>query len=311
MTVLAQGKILVIGASGLAGRRLTTALLAEGRAVRCLARNPVRVADLAVAGCEIVQGDIADSLAVQRAMESVQAVYISIHTLSPQPGGGARARFMDIETSGVRNVLAACRSHGAHRVIYVTSFGVAPDAPSEWLRERWRTEQLLLNSGLDATVIRPGMIVGVGGQGFDTVVSQAKRRVAITLGGNRPKMRSIALDDLVTYLVGILDEPRTYGECYEVGNEDIFSMNEMIDLVADMLGHRHPVKTQIPRGLLGALAPLVERMTKLPKGAVKGFLQSLQADSVGDPMPIRAILPRQLLSFRQAAERALTINQRT
>jgi uncharacterized protein YbjT (DUF2867 family) len=95
------------------------------------------------------------------------------------------------------------RDHG----VYQTSLGISRDAPSEWLRERWQTKRLLLSSALDATIIRLGNIVGVGGRGCDTIVSQAKRRIAITLGGNRPKMRTIALDDLVYYLVGVLDDP--------------------------------------------------------------------------------------------------------
>lgn len=297
--------ILVIGASGFVGGHLAKALLAEGHAVRCLARDPARLQDLAAAGCEGVQGDIADLSSVQRAMESVQAAYVSIHTMSPQQASGARPRFMDVETTGLQNVVAACRSHGARRVVYVTSLGVAPDEPSEWLRGRWRTEQLLLNSGLDATVIRPGMIVGAGGRGFDTMLGNAKRRVAITLGGNRPRMRAIALDDLIYYLVGVLDDPRAYGQRYDVGSDDVLAMNQMIDTTAEILGGRRPVKLQVPNAFLGALAPLVERMGKLSGGTVRGLVDSLRTDMIGDPMPMRAILPRPLLSFRQAVERVL------
>lgn len=302
--------ILVIGASGFIGKHLTTALLAEGHAIRCLARDPARLRDLAAAGCEIVRGDIADLSSVARAMESTQAAYVSIHTLSPQQTGGARPRFMDVEKTGLQNVVTACRSRGVRRVVYVTSLGIAPDAPSEWLRERWHSEQLLLDSGLDATVIRPGNIAGVGGRGFDTIVSQARRRIAVTLGGDRPKMRTIAIDDMIYYLVGVLDDPRAYQQRYDVGNDDVLSMNQTIDIVADILGGRDPVKVQIPRALLRALAPLVERMGKLPRGAMQGFVDSLRTDAVGDPMPIRAILPRPLLPFRQAAERALVLNSR-
>lgn len=298
--------VLVIGASGFVGRHLTKALRAEGYAVRCLARDPARVQDLAAAGCEIVQGDISDLASVQRAVAAVQAVYIAIHTLSPQADSAAQHRFMEIEKNGVQNVVTACTSCGVRRVIYVTSLGISPDQQSEWLRERWHTEQLLLNSGLDATIIRPGYIVGVGGRGFDTVVGQAKGRIAITLGGKRPKMRTIALDDLIYYLVGVLDDPRAYGQGYDVGNDDVMSMNQLIDTTAEILGRQHPFKIQIPPTLLGALAPLVERMGKLSGGAMKGFVDSLKVDAIGDPMPIRALLPQPLLSFRQAVAWALT-----
>jgi uncharacterized protein YbjT (DUF2867 family) len=299
--------VLIIGASGFIGRHLTKVLLAEGYAIRCLARDPDRVENLAADGCEIVQGDISDLSSVQHAIESVQSVYIAIHTLSPQPSSGRGSRFMDIEKNGLQNVITACRSCGVQRVIYVTSLGISPDEPSEWLRERWHSEQLLLNSGLNATVIRPGYIVGVGGRGFDTIVSNAKRRIAINLGGDRPKMRTIAIDDLVYYLVGVLNEPRAYRQCYDVGNDDVLSINQLTDITSDILGWPHPVKLLLPLAPLGALAPLIERVGKLSRGTIKGFVDSLKVDAIGDPLPIRTILPRPLLSFRQAVEQALTI----
>lgn len=298
--------ILVIGASGFVGRRLTKALLTEGYTVRCLARDPARVQDLAAAGCEIVQGDVSDLSSVLRASDSVQAVYIAIHTMSSQPASTADQRFMSVELNGLQNIVTACQADGVRRLIYVTSLGTAVDASSEWMRERWQAEQFLLDSGLYVTVVRPGMIVGAGGRGFDTLASQAKRSVAVFLGGQQ-KMRTIAVDDLIYYLVSVLDDPRAYQHRYDVGNDDVLTNSQMIDAQAEILGRRRPIKLQIPPALLGVLAPVIERAGKMPKGSFKGLVDSLEADMSGDPMPIRSILPRALLSYRQAAERASTI----
>ena len=296
--------ILVIGASGFVGRHLVKALLAEEYAVRCLARDPARVKDLAALGCEVVKGDISDPASVQQAVEGAQAVYISIHTLSPQPGSTPGQRFMAVELEGLQNVVTACLTHGVRRVIYVTSLGITAEASSEWLRERWRAEQFLLGSGLDVTMIRPGMIVGAGGRGFGMLASQAKRAVAVSLGGSQ-KMRSIAIDDLIYYLVGVLSDPRAYGQSYDVGNDDVLANGQMTDTVAEVLGGRPPRKLQLPPALLGAFAPLIERLGKLPGGAIKGIVDSVDADASGDPLLIRAILPRPLLSFREAAALAI------
>lgn len=301
-------KILVIGASGFVGGHVAQALLANGYSVRCLARNPSRVQDLAKTGCEIVQGDISDLASMKHALESVQAAYISIHTLSPQQASAAVGQgFMEVEMNGLRNIVTACRTNGVRRLVYVTSIGIAPDAPSVWLRERWKTEQFLLNSGLDVTVIRPGMIVGVGGRGFDMMVSQAKRPVSINLfGSSQQKMRNIALDDLVYYLVGVLNDPRAYGQCYDVGCDDILTNNQMVDITSEILGRHHPIKINVPQTVISAIAPLIERVSKFPKGSIKGFLDSLKIDLIGDPMPIRKSLPRTPLSYRRTVERALT-----
>ena len=298
-------KILVIGASGFVGRHLAQGLLAEGYAVRCLARKPEKIKGLAAIGCEIVQGDMLDAASLKRALDSVQAVYISVHTLSPQPSSTAGQGFMEVEKNGLHNIVAACKANGVSRLIYLTSLGNTPDARSEWGRERWQAEQFLLGSGLEVTVIQPGQIVGVGGNGFDMMVSQAKRSPTLMLANGKQKLRNIAVDDLVYYLVGVLNDPQTYGQRYEVGGDDILTNDQMVDVAAEVLGRHHPIKVHVPRTLLGAVAPLIERVSKLPKGSFRGLVDSMEGDMVGDPAPIRQLLPRTPLSYRQAVERAL------
>jgi len=171
-------KVLVIGSSGFLGKRVALALREEGYAVRCSARNLSRVQDLALGGCEIVQGDISDLASMQRALESVDAAYICVHTLSPQHAATAGQGFMDVELAGVQNIVTACMANGVHRLIYVTFLGTASDASSEWVRGRWKAEQLFLKSGLDVTVIRPAQIVGIGGFGFNTMEAKPRGRSA-------------------------------------------------------------------------------------------------------------------------------------
>lgn len=299
--------MLILGGSGLVGRRVAQLLLARGEGVRCLARDPRRVV-LAAAGAEVVPGDMLDAAAVARAVAGAAAVVISVHTLSPQPGSDGRSGFMDIERRGLENVIAAAQASDVRRVVYVTSLGIAPDASGLWLRERWRTEERLLGCGLDATVIRPGHIVGVGGQGFDTVVKAARRRIAVTIVGDRPLFRTIALDDLAEDIAGVLGLPAAYGGRLDVGSDDVLSVNRMIDIVADLLGRKPPAKLRLPAGLLRAIAPFAGRLAGLPPGAFPAFVEALAADSIGDPGPIRVLLPRRRLPFREAAARALAGN---
>jgi hypothetical protein len=73
-----------------------------------------------------------------------------------------------------------------------------------------RSHSLRLWSSV-ATVIRPGMIVGVGGHGFEALVGDAQKALAVGRGGDR-RMRTIVVDDLVGYLVAIRETSETYGK---------------------------------------------------------------------------------------------------
>lgn len=301
-------KILVIGASGFVGGNLAKQLLADGYNVRCLARTPDKIRNLATAGCEVVQGDISDLQSLHNATKSVDAVYVSIQTAVAQPASKGSKDYMDVELAGLQNIVDACKQNGVNRVIYVTFLGASPDAKSTWIRGRWKAEQLLLNSGLDATIIRPGMIVGVGGQGFNTVVSNAKKGLAMVMGSGKQRFRSISVSDLVYYLEGVLNEPKAFGQAYDVGGDEMYNMNQMIDLVAKILERPHPGKFHIPMSGISALSFIIEPLIKMQKGALKGLVDSMKTEAIGvDHKAITKILPRTLLTFKQATIKALEL----
>jgi uncharacterized protein YbjT (DUF2867 family) len=299
--------VLVIGATGFLGRRVVAALRAEGHAVRCMVRNPDAAKDLAGESVEVVRGDMLDADAVTRAAASVRAVIVCVHTLSRQTNAAREADFMDVEETGLRAIVAACREQGVSRVLYVTSIGVASDAVSPWLRGRHRTEQLLLGSGLDATVLRPGMIVGHGGDGFSMVERGARGRVAVLLASRAQRFRTIAVTDLARHLVDLIDEPRSFGQAFDVGSDDVFTMDQMIDVAADHLGRAHPAKVHLPRGVIKRLSPLIERAARMPRGALSGLVgDGSDADMIGDATPVRALLTHQARPFQDAMAEALS-----
>ncbi|WP_437985490.1 SDR family oxidoreductase [Sorangium sp. So ce117] len=297
--------VLVLGGTGLTGRRLVEALLQEGFLVRCAVRNLDAARARLPAAAELVRGDIADRAAIEEAVRGCEAVFNCVHTLSPQKGAAPGETFVDTELRGLENVVAACRIHGVRRVLYVTFLGITPDTRSIWARGRWKAEQMLLGSGLDVTILRPGQIVGRGGFGFDTTLANARRRVALILGSGRSRMQNIALDDLVHYLVRSLDEPRTFGRAFDVGGDEAFTTDEMVDVAARVLGRRPPWKLHLLPWLLAPFAGLFERLAGLPRGAFADLLLGLDADLVGDVGPIRAIIPLTPMPYAQAVERAL------
>ena len=295
--------VLVIGATGFLGRRVVACLREKGHVVRCMARTPDRAQDLVVDGVSVVRGDMLDAAAVERAAEGVGAVIVCVHTISPQGAVKKDQGFMDLEAQGLRHVVAACKQCGVTRVLYVTSIGVAEHATSSWLRGRWQTEQAMFNSGLDVTVVRPGMIVGRGGDGFSIVARGATKGFAMAIAGPRQKFRTIAVDDLACDLVDLMDLSDTAGQAFEVGSDDVLTMKEMTKIAATSVGRKPGVILFIPATLIRLLAPVVERIGRVPRGAISGFVgDGPQQDMIGNPAPLRTILGRSDRPFGQAIE---------
>ncbi|MFD2415823.1 SDR family oxidoreductase [Amycolatopsis pigmentata] len=307
MTPKALRSVLVIGASGFVGRHAVEHLLAENYQVRCVTRRPGKLDDLAARGCEVVRGDMSDADSMDAALDSMDAVFVCVHTVLRQPGStDAAADFMDIEIQGLKNIVAACRANDVRRLVSITFLGVRPDSPSRWTRGRWDTEQYLLGSGLDVTIFRPGMIVGTGGRGFSALMSQARHPVALVLGDGKQRFQHIAIEDLTYYMVASLEEPRTFGHAFDVGGDEVLTYNEMVDLAAGILGRPRTIKIHIPRWVISSIAPAMERLGRLPRGSLRGFVSGLESDSTGDTSAIRHILRRPPLGFTKAVERVIS-----
>ena len=78
--------ILVTGATGYIGGRLVPELLAAGHTVRCLVRNPAKLADAAWRDrVEVVAGDVTDRTPLDRALDGVDVAYYLVHSMGGPP----------------------------------------------------------------------------------------------------------------------------------------------------------------------------------------------------------------------------------
>ena len=299
--------IAVIGGTGFVGAALTTRLIAGPEPVRALVRDEGRararlggVAD----HVELVVGDMHDDAALDALLAGARAVYLLAQTVTTrQPSGSGD--FAAAERDGVVRLIAAAHRAGVGRVLTVGLIGARADAPNSWVRSRAEIEQLLLGSGLQATVLRPGLVAGAGSVGFDGVLSAAGRRSALIRGHGRQHWSYIALSDLVDYLVDALDAPGTFGQVLDVGSTEAPTYRELILRTALLLGHRPPVIHGIPLALLRIPAPLLERRGRMARGGLRAAINHLGDDLIGDPVPIAALLPRTLLSWDDAVRAAL------
>ena len=75
-------KVAVIGATGYVGGRLVPELLAAGHDVRCLARNPDRLAGVDWRGdVDVVAADVLDQRSLEEALVGIEAVYYLVHAM--------------------------------------------------------------------------------------------------------------------------------------------------------------------------------------------------------------------------------------
>jgi nucleoside-diphosphate-sugar epimerase len=161
-------RLAVFGGTGRTGRLLVERALADGHEVRALARRPPDLEELRTDRLTVVAGDARDADAVRRTVDGAEAV---VSALGPR--GRADA---DLLGAAARNIVAAARSAGAWRVVWLTGAGVrAPGDEPKFVDRVFvtvlrLTERALLEdsiaaveavrkNGLEATVVRAPRLV--------------------------------------------------------------------------------------------------------------------------------------------------------
>jgi len=113
---------LVTGGGGFLGLEIVRRLRARGDTVTVLARGDYP--EVGALGARLVRGDVGDAAVVHAAAEGADLVF---HVAAKAGVWGARADYERSNVTGTENVIAACRAHGVHRLVYTSSPSVVFD----------------------------------------------------------------------------------------------------------------------------------------------------------------------------------------
>ena len=144
------GLILIAGGTGRLGSAVVRLLTARGRALRVLTRDPARARHLQEDLVEIVQGDVRDQVAVERAMSGARTVISAIHGFNGIGDCSPRT----VDRQGNSTLIRAARAAGVEHTILVSVRGAAPDHSIELFRMKYLAEQELRASGMAWTIVR-------------------------------------------------------------------------------------------------------------------------------------------------------------
>jgi nucleoside-diphosphate-sugar epimerase len=103
--------VLLTGATGYIRGGLLKALEAQGRHVRCLARQPEFLRERVAGNTEIVAGEVLDSVSLDRAMSGVDTAFYLVHSMQ------RASDFWEEDRQAAQNFGAAARAAGVGRVI--------------------------------------------------------------------------------------------------------------------------------------------------------------------------------------------------
>ncbi len=282
-----QLRCLVTGATGYIGGRLVPRLVDSGFAVRALARNPDKLANVPWRDrIEVAKGDLGDPASLDAAFSDVDVIYYLVHSM------GFEKDFAAEESRAAQNVVAAARKAGVRRIVYLSGLHPEGGELSTHLGSRTTVGEILIASGIETIVLQAGVVVGSGSASFEMVRHLTDRLpVMTTPKWVHNKIQPIAIRDVLHYLVAAATCTVPNSRTWDIGGPDVLEYGEMMQIYAQVAG-LHPRRILVLPVLTPRIAALwVGLVTPIPAGLARPLVESLHCDAVMANHDIDTIIP--------------------
>lgn len=291
--------ILVTGATGYLGGRLVPRLLAAGHRVRCLARNPERLAGRRWPGVEVVRGDVSDPASLAPALEGVAQAYYLVHAM-----GEDRPDFRGRDQRQALVFAKACSEASVQRILYLGGLGDPGRHRSDHLASRQEVGEALGSAGVPVLEFRAAVIVGSGSASFEMIRHLTERLpVMITPRWVRTRCQPIGVRDVLAYLLEGLEHPEVTG-VFEIGGRDVLDYRRMMLAYAEAR-HLRRLILPMPVPLPGLSVLWVDLVTPIPLELAGPLVEGMSTEVVVRDARALEVFQVRPMGYREALDLAL------
>ena len=244
-------RVLVTGANGFAGAHLTRALVREGYRVRAFVRRPKALPADVRGSVEVAVGDLRDRRAIDAAVAGCDMVYHQAGLY--RDASGPEQAYWDTNLTGTEHVLAACEAHRIKRLVHCSTIGVhgdvsqvpssetSPFNPSDaYQRSKLAAEERVWawhrRTQIPTAVIRPAGMYGPGDMRFLKLFRSIQGGYFVMLGNGQTLYHSVYIDDVIRGYLLCGTQPAAIGEPFLIVGDRYVTLNELVTLIAKVLG---------------------------------------------------------------------------
>ena len=267
-------KIFVAGGTGFVGVHLIKELQKSDHTMRLLRHSRKTLPGES----EQVTGDVTRLESFAESTAGCDAIINLVGIIRETPSRDIT--FERMHVTATANMLAAATANGISRYLQMSALGTRPSAVSAYHQSKWRGEELVRASALDWTIFRPSLIYGPHDAFVNMLAAQLRLApVMPVIGSGSYRLQPIHADDVARCFARALELPVTIGKTYELCGNDRLSYEDLLDMIADVLGKHRPMKPHLPLGLMKLLIPVLQKAPQFP--ITTDQLQMLLEESIG------------------------------
>jgi NADH dehydrogenase len=272
--------VFLTGGTGFLGSRVCRALRQQQHSILFLTRS-----GSAPDGVEVVSGDLLEPDTYRDALRMADVV---VHLAAVT--GKASARDHDrVNAQGTGTLVDESRRCGVRRFLFTSTIAAKfPDHTwYDYARAKTRAEEAIRASGVPFTILRPTIVLGSGSATLASLERLARMPIIPVFGDGRARVQPIFVDDVVAFVVAVLDEDRFRGETLELGGPAVLTIEELLQHIRRARTGSPGRTIHIPLGL--ALASLKTAQSIGLAGVLPlsvGQLSPFRFDSTIDANPL-------------------------
>lgn len=291
-------RVLVTGATGFVGSHLVPALRAAGHELVVLTRDAAHYES--PEDVRVVEGDLLEPGSFEAAFEDCDVAYYLVHSMES-------ADFEERDRRAARNFAQAARD--LKRVIYLGGLGRESDTLSAHLRSRHEVEAILETGNYDLTTFRAAVIIGDGGASFEIVRQLVEHLPSMCIlplpTAVDTDCQPIAIDDVITSLIAVLDAPETTGMTFDIGGPEILTYRDLLQRTARAHG-RFLFVVSVPWVSERVSVYWISRLTDVPESIVSPLMRGLDNTVIVRDGDIDEYVSVEQTPIDEAIERAIT-----
>jgi uncharacterized protein YbjT (DUF2867 family) len=237
--------ILVTGGTGFVGQVLVQHLVSMGKPVRVLLRPSPKSPDLPRGiKVEVAVCSLNDERRLRAAMKGVDVIY----HLAGTERRGSKSDLSGVDIEGTRVLAQVAVQARVDRFIYLSHLGADRASAYSVLKAKAIAESHIHQSGVNFTIFRSALIYGKNDQFTTKLARLLKISPGFFLipGDGSTMLQPIWIEDLVTCLTWILEDPATINQCYSIGGGEYLSFKEIIESIMAVIGVRRYLFEMMP-----------------------------------------------------------------